>query len=108
MTVHGCTTYPCPICAGSTTATLSGTTWNGGSCQICGALYLGIHSCSVEDLIRRSDELRELAARKFDQEAERGTPVEVKFDRTAGCPCRTENGGSGVCGCILGGPRVTC
>jgi hypothetical protein len=24
------------------------------------------------------------------------------LDRTAGCPCSTENGGSGVCGCISG------
>lgn len=28
--------------------------------------------------------------------------------RTQNCPCRRENGGSGVCGCILGGPKVTC
>ena len=24
------------------------------------------------------------------------------------CPCNPANGGSGVCGCINGGPRVTC
>ena len=29
-------------------------------------------------------------------------------DRTAGCPCRPENGGSGVCGCTLSGPQITC
>lgn len=26
---------------------------------------------------------------------------------TRNCPCRPENGGSGICGCILGGPVVT-
>lgn len=30
------------------------------------------------------------------------------LDRMHGCPCKPENGGSGVCGCILGGPSVTC
>ena len=30
-----------------------------------------------------------------------------KYD-TSGCPCRQENGGSGLCGCIFGGPQVTC
>ena len=29
-------------------------------------------------------------------------------DRAASCPCRPESGGSGVCGCILGGLKVTC
>ena len=29
-------------------------------------------------------------------------------DRTRNCPCRPENGGSGVCGCILSGPKITC
>lgn len=24
-----------------------------------------------------------------------------------GCPCRVENGGSGVCNCTLGGPTIT-
>lgn len=28
-------------------------------------------------------------------------------DPTAGCSCRSENGGSGICGCVLGGPRIT-
>lgn len=23
------------------------------------------------------------------------------------CPCRVENGGSGICGCTLSGPRIT-
>lgn len=29
-------------------------------------------------------------------------------DRMAHCPCRVENGGSGICGCVLGGLQVTC
>lgn len=24
------------------------------------------------------------------------------------CPCRHENGGSGICGCVLGGFQITC
>ena len=32
----------------------------------------------------------------------------VAYDATRNCPCRPENGGSGVCGCTLGGPQVTC
>ena len=27
---------------------------------------------------------------------------------TSQCPCRPENGGSGICGCIFGGPQITC
>lgn len=35
--------------------------------------------------------------------------VPVKdYDPTATCPCRVENGGSGVCGCVMGAPKVTC
>lgn len=34
--------------------------------------------------------------------------VETKqVDRTAFCSCRKENGGSGICGCILGGLTIT-
>lgn len=88
------------------TAASNGTLWNGGACGTCGALYVGSHTCSIEDLLRRADQLRDMALEKF-----RGLgpePTRGPIDRTAGCPCRPENGGSGVCGCILGGPQVTC
>lgn len=71
--------------------------WNGPVCQTCGARWLNSHRCSDADLARR---IAELARMMGSQSA----PV----DRTAGCPCRPENGGSGICGCILGGPQITC
>lgn len=30
----------------------------------------------------------------------------LDFDKAAKCPCRTENGGSGVCGCTIYTPTV--
>jgi hypothetical protein len=36
-------------------------------------------------------------------------PAAPSLDPTARCPCRPENGGSGVCGCVLGsGSQVWC
>ena len=32
---------------------------------------------------------------------------QLKTPDTSGCSCRKENGGSGVCGCILGGIQIT-
>lgn len=73
---------------------------NGPVCPTCGARYLNTHQCSPTDLLRRAQELIDLAQR---------LPVQPDpMDRTAGCPCRPENGGSGVCGCIMGGPQITC
>lgn len=115
MTIHNCIGTPCTICAANAnggnvvtaTATTGGTLWNGGSCGICGALYLGSHECSVTDLLRRSDDLRDMALRRFKElnpQPTRGPNGE----RTVSCPCRPENGGNGVCNCTLGGPEVTC
>jgi hypothetical protein len=70
------------------------TAWNG---PICGTGYLGSHRCSREDIARRIAEL----ARLMDA-------TDAPANRTAGCPCRPENGGSGVCGCIMGGATITC
>ena len=72
----------------TTTTTIA---WNGPTCGTCGVRWLGSHTCSNEDLLRRIDELKAL----------------LRWD-VPGCPCRPENGGMGVCGCILGGPQVTC
>ena len=76
-------------------AASTGIAWSGPICETCRARYLGSHSCSPADLTRRINELLGLLGHQA-------------TDRTAGCPCRPENGGSGVCGCTLGGPRVTC
>lgn len=85
----------------------SGAAWNGPVCPTCDKPYLGVHSCSPVDLLAKADRLRELALRRFAEMQPQPT-VGPPSDRTAGCPCRPENGGSGVCGCILGGPQVTC
>jgi hypothetical protein len=81
----------------NTTANIA---WNGPVCGTCGLRYLGSHRCSHEDITRRINEL--LALLKQQPQ----TRDNLTFDRT-GCPCRPENGGSGVCGCILSGPRVS-
>lgn len=78
----------------------TGTLWNGPICPTCCARYLGTHVCTQADLIRRINELLALL----------GTvpATNQAADPTRNCPCRPENGGSGVCGCVLGGPTVTC
>lgn len=81
----------------STTATAPPLTWNGPTCGTCGARYLGSHTCTTEDILRRVNELLGLLPKE---------PAACNPTRT--CPCRPENGGSGVCGCTLGGPRITC
>lgn len=78
--------------------TLGVTTWNGGVCPHCGTRFLGSHVCSPEDIIRRINELLALLSK----------PAMRPVDQRSLCPWRPENGGSGVCGCILGGPEVTC
>lgn len=80
--------------------TTTGMTWNGPVCSTCGARYLGAHQCSQADILRRVNELLALLNRPGEA---RGT-----VDTTRNCPCRPENGGSGVCGCVLSGPRITC
>lgn len=78
-------------------------TWNGPICGICGARYLGSHTCSREDLMEAIGRLQDL----LDEPPVYKKGWSKDFDMS-GCPCRTENGGSGVCGCILGGPSITC
>lgn len=73
---------------------------NGPVCTVCGKCYIGTHQCDPSDLLRRAQELIDLAQRM----PVRAAPV----DRTASCPCRPENGGSGICGCIMGGLQITC
>lgn len=73
---------------------------NGPICYRCGATYIGSHACTCADFDRRIAALEQLR----DQTC---APVATQ-DQTSTCPCRPENGGSGVCGCIRGGPTVTC
>jgi hypothetical protein len=80
-------------------STATASTWNGGFCQTCGARYLGSHACTNEDILRRVTELLGMLNRPT---------VARGCDPTSACPCRPENGGGGVCGCVLSGPRVTC
>lgn len=95
-----------------TITSTTGVAHNGPICQTCRARYVGTHECSVESLLEIAEFYQDLARRRFDELMAAGTPVELdvrlRGRRTAGCPCRTENGGSGVCGCTLGGPQVTC
>lgn len=96
-----------------TVSSSSATAFNGPSCPTCARTYVGVHTCSVEDLVRRASELREQADKLIEQALTRFAslgpqPTLGPTERVAGCPCRIENGGSGVCGCTLGGPKVTC
>ena len=79
----------------------TGTAWNGPVCQTCGKGYLGMHQCSPADLLRKAADLIEQAGRLG------GGCATGTVDQTRSCPCRPENGGSGVCGCTLGGPTIT-
>lgn len=75
--------------------------WNGPICPTCGARYLGAHTCSREDLQKRIIELAQ-------QMVSAPSSGECLTAGTRNCPCRPENGGSGICGCVLGGPQITC
>lgn len=80
--------------------TSAGSLWNGPICPTCGARYLGSHRCSRDDIMRRINELMALLP-----------GAQAPSAPGAGgnnCPCRPENGGSGICGCVLGGPQITC
>lgn len=74
--------------------------WNGPVCQTCGKGYLGTHECAPADLLRRAADLIEQAGQASMPAAAEG--------RMAHCPCRPENGGSGICGCVMGGMQITC
>lgn len=81
---------------------------NGPVCATCGRGYIGAHQCDPAELRRQA--LALLRQADAIDARNQSTPVRphAPFDRTAGCPCRPENGGSGICGCILGGVQITC
>lgn len=116
---------------GNITNTTNSIIWNGPICTICYVPYTGgVHQCTENDLQRQIDRLQEMidklreAAGKTVLPPLRPTlpfkppPTVSPYtrpdntwtqDRTIfGCSCRPENGGSGICNCILGGPRITC
>jgi hypothetical protein len=86
-------------------STTNALAWNGPTCGICGVRWLGSHSCRNADILRR---IGELAALLKPEPMEAPRQRGLAPDPTGSCSCRPENGGSGVCGCILGGLKVTC
>jgi hypothetical protein len=85
-------------------------TYNGPICTTCGVGYVSSHQCDPAELRRQAMRLLQTAdaidAHNGSAPLRRASAPVV--DRTAGCPCRPENGGSGICGCVLGGLRITC
>jgi hypothetical protein len=43
----------------------------------------------------------------YPQQARWPYPYTTTTGGTSRCSCRPENGGSGICGCVLGGPTIT-
>ena len=83
-------------------AAAGGSLWNGAVCSTCGARYVGSHECSRGDLLRRIADLYD----RLDRAEKPAAPA--PWDPMAHCRCRVENGGSGICGCVLSAPRITC
>lgn len=93
--------------------------WNGPVCNVCGQGYIGKHTCKVSVLKDKIAELQKVIDRIEAEPAPMKccppntapgtwtTPAWTPYD-TSGCGCRKENGGSGVCGCIFGGPQIIC
>lgn len=79
--------------------------WNGGVCGMCSERFLGSHQCSEDSLRRRIEDLEWQVERlRLQREELVGWPTAF----AESCPCNPMNGGSGVCGCIMGGPQITC
>jgi len=85
------------------------TLWNGPVCWDCGKPYVAYHSCDPADLEKKAALLQEKADVLRRQ---RDTMISWSYSSNSRdnseCPCRRENGGSGVCGCALGGTQITC
>lgn len=87
---------------------------NGPVCTRCNVGYIDTHVCDPDVLIAMATELIAEAARIRDTAAKKAAErwdLRITTDQLPGqalCPCRPENGGSGVCSCILGGVKVTC
>lgn len=96
------------ISTSSITTTTADSAWNGPVCSTCGARWLGSHTCSHEDIVRRINELLALLKPRPVRAVEHPGFSMPDHDPMRHCPCRVENGGSGVCGCVLSGPTITC
>lgn len=88
--------------------------WHGPVCNICGQGYIGNHTCRTSVLRDKIAELQKMIDKieKKQQDPLKCCPPNTApgwnwtpYD-TSGCPCRPENGGSGICGCIMGGPQI--
>lgn len=90
---------------------------NGPICGQCGVGFVSSHQCDPAELRRQAMVLLR-AADSIDEHNKPKPPwvpptphrpyvAPAPVDRTAGCSCRPENGGSGICGCILGGMQIT-
>jgi len=80
-------------------------TWNGGICTVCNTKWIDYHECDAKDLIDTAKRLLDRAEEILQKD---NFKRDNWSDARQSCPCRPENGGSGICGCILGGFRVTC
>lgn len=88
--------------------------WNGPVCNVCGQGYLNEHKCEVSVLKAKIAALQ-AAIEELEAEPMKCCPPNtspgmwtVPARDTSGCPCNPARGGSGVCGCILGGSQITC
>ena len=84
-------------------------TWNGGWCGTCGSRYLGSHYCQAKTGCA-SCQVKQAVIDALMTALSSQNPPKIKGDfGAAGCgACDPARGGSGVCNCVLGGPRVTC
>lgn len=84
--------------------------YDGLTCA-CGSSWFTVQAVAIGSDGRITAYVAPVACRECGSVVKAGAWVPPNLrpvDRTASCPCRPENGGSGVCGCVLGGPKVTC
>lgn len=86
------------------TATIS---WNGPVCPICHKGYLGSHVCDVADLQAQIERLQQLIDSRPVVADTNPYTHRQQFDPST-CPCSPARGGSGICGCTLTAPTITC
>lgn len=88
---------------------------NGPVCSICGQGYIGTHTCKVSVL---KDKIA--ALEKIIEQIENQPPTMIRYPQPetwqptrpygfdpSKCGCNPANGGSGVCGCVLGSWTIT-
>lgn len=80
--------------------------WNGPICPTCGP-YLGTHACQMRPCPGCATK-DAVIANLMKLLGGASAPLASPPSGQMACPCRPENGGSGICGCILYGPKITC